>query len=289
MGLQIQKLSYALGAEIIGIDYSKPIDDKTFGEIQRAFVEHSVLLLRGVPFTREEHLAFSRRFGELDINRLVRRPGLPGFPEIIVVTNKESSRQKVDGGSIDKSYQAELWHSDASQTLIPATASILRGIEIPEVGGDTMFANMSLAYETLSDGMKKIIDGLECIYVGRGARIDDSTPERLAETMRLNRIAHPLVRVHPESGRKSLFIEEKIEQFVGMTVEESKPLAQFLWQHATRPQFVYRHRWQKDDVLMWDNRCVIHKAVNDYDPAQSRYLERTTVKGLPCGYVYEGL
>src|SRR5262249_51173081 len=150
--------------------------------------------------TREHHLAFSRKFGELDTNRPARRTPVDGYPGLRVITNR-ATETKVDGSRIDNVYQAEKWHSDTSQTLTPAMASLLHGVEVPLVGGDTMFANMTLAYATLSDGMKKLVEGLHCIYVGAGSRIDNSTPQRLAETTRLNRIAHPLVRVHPETGR----------------------------------------------------------------------------------------
>src|SRR5262249_27397115 len=138
-------------------------------------------------------------------------------------------------------------------------------------------------------GMKDLIADLYAIHPGGSRRVEAASPERLAEARRLSPpIAQPVVRVHPESGRKALYLTEKIKQFVGFTPDESKPLLDFLCRHATRPQFVYRHRWLKDDLVMWDNRCTMHIAVNDYDHSQTRHMERTTVLGTPSGYVYEG-
>lgn len=284
MRLQIRRLSYTLGAEIIGIDIRQPLDDQSVSEIHAAFLEHCILLFRGQPLTREQHIAFSRRFGRLEEIADYRvKVRIPEYPEISLVTNQPRP------GKSTKPYAGDRWHSDLSNTCVPAMASLLRGVEVPEIGGDTMFANMYLAYETLSDGMKKLIEGLECIHSGPEGKIDHSTPERAAETRRLNTVAQPLVRRHPETGRKALYVgEQKVKQIVGMTIEESKPLIQFLCQHAGRPQFVYRHQWRKDDLIMWDNRCTNHIAVNDYDKTQIRHMERTTVMGTPSGYVYEG-
>src|SRR5262249_4329939 len=137
---------------------------------------------------------------------------------------------------------SQTWHSDRNFMLVPAMATLFRTIEVPDVGGDTMFSNQYLAHETLSDGMKQLIDKLDGIYPGGKGRLDESTPERLAETMRINApVAQPLARVHPETGRKSLFIAERVKKIVGMTEEESKPLLEFLLEHSARPQFVYRH------------------------------------------------
>jgi taurine dioxygenase len=284
MSLQICPLSYALGAEVTGIDIRNPLDDNTFREVHTAFLEYCVLLFRGQPLTQEQHIAFSRRFGEVDhkisAERILRDDGslpsrIPKYPEILM--NKSPANA------------ALVWHSDRSFTLVPAMASLLRGIELPEVGGDTMFSNMYLAYETLSEGMKKLIASVDAVHPGAKSRLDDSTPERLAETKRLNPpVAQPLVRVHPETGRKSLFVEEKVKQLVGMTSEESGPLIRFLCEHAARPQFVYRHVWQKGDLIMWDNRCTNHIAVGDFDRTRIRHTEKTCVRGTPSGYVYDG-
>ena len=152
-----------------------------------------------------------------------------------------------------------------------------------------MFANMYRAYDTLSDGMKKLLDGLHAVHMDGYAIVDYSSPEREAESRRLNpAAAHPVVRVHPETGRKTLYINDEVRLFVGMTGEESKPLIQYLVNHAVRPQHVYRHRWQKDDLLIWDNRCLLHIALADYDRTKVRHMERTTVNGAVSGYAYDG-
>jgi len=280
MNLQIRPLSYSLGSEIIGVDLSSSLDDASFNQIYAAFLEHYLLLFRGQRLTREQHIAFSRRFGEVYINDeaygAVQAKRITGeHPEIIL-------RKPVPG----KPYKPN-WHSDLSSMLKPAQASLLRAVEVPEVGGDTMFANMYLAYDTLSEGMKKLIDGLYGVHIGGDrSRIDNSTPERAAETRRLNTVAHPIVRVHPETGRKALCISEKVKFLAGMTREESAPLIKFLIEHATRPQLVYRHQWTNDDLLVWDNRCTLHNALDDYDHTKVRHLERTTVRGTPSGHLY---
>jgi taurine dioxygenase len=167
---------------------------------------------------------------------------------------------------------------------VPSLGSLLRGITIPPVGGDTMFTNMYRAYDALSDGMKKMIADLHGIHTG-SRKIVDLSSDRAVEQRKLNPpIAQPVVRVHPETGRKALYIGEKVSAFVGMTEEESRPLIDYLVKHATRPQFVYRHQWRANDIVLWDNRCTMHIALGDYEDGDIRHLERTTVKGTPSGY-----
>ncbi|MSQ73697.1 MAG: TauD/TfdA family dioxygenase [Betaproteobacteria bacterium] len=280
MNAKIRRLSHAMGAEVSGIDLSRPLDDETFDQIHKAFLDYGILLFRGRALTRQQHIAFSRRFGELD-----RQEG--------VVLNRTEDPEiflnKPELGAKAPDYVGEYWHTDNAFSLKPSMASLLRAVEIPRTGGDTMFANMYLAYETLSDGMKKLIAGLHGVHYGGTRRLDTSTPERLAETMRLNPpVAHPIVKVHPETGRKVLYLTEKIKQFAGMSADESKPLLRFLCSHATRAQFVYRHCWLQDDLVMWDNRCMMHNAVGDYDRSRIRHMERTTLLGTQSGSVYDG-
>ncbi len=277
MSLQIRQLSYALGAEILGVDLREEFDEQTFKEMHAAFLQYSVLLFRKQPLTREQHLAFSKRFGAIEdhdqlVSHVIKDPA---YRELVI--NKSPAPA------------ATVWHSDRSFTCVPTMATTLRAIQIPDVGGDTMFSNMYLAYETLSDGMKKLIADVYAIHPSAKLRLDHSTPERLAESQRRNPpVAQPVVRVHPETGRKSLYIEEKVKQLVGMTLPESEPLVQFLCKHAARPQFVFRHQWEKDDLIMWDNRCTNHIAVADYDRSQIRHTEKTCVAGTPSGYAYTG-
>ena len=191
--MQVRRLSHALGAEISGVDISKPLDDESFGEIHKAFLDNGILLFRGQALTREQHIAFSRCFGELEItppHRVGNRDA--DYPELVLVTNKP----KVADDPHAKAYQGEGWHSDRSFSVIPAMASLLRAVEIPKVGGDTLFSNGYRAYETLSDGMKKMLEGLHGAHIQGGAgAIDYSTPERLAETQRETRTAHPIHNV----------------------------------------------------------------------------------------------
>jgi taurine dioxygenase len=230
--------------------------------------------------SREQHIAFSRRFGELDTHETLPRDRHPDYPELLLVTNEP----KPNGKPSDSKYTGQLWHSDMSFTLVPALGSLLRAISIPPAGGDTMFANMTLAYDTLSAGMKRMIADLHGIHVGT-RKIVDLSQDRAEETRKLiPPIAQPIVRVHPETGKRALYIGEKVSCFVDMSEEESRPLIDYLCRHATRPQFVYRHQWRANDILMWDNRCTMHVALGDYDEAERRHLERTTVKGSPSGY-----
>lgn len=283
MEIKLRPLSYALGAEVCGIDVGKPMSESVFGNIHRAFLDHGILLFRDQHISREQHIDFSRRFGELDRHEALPRDRHPQYPELLMVTNEP----KADGKPGDGKYTGHLWHSDMSFTPQPSLGSLLRSISIPPVGGDTMFANMTKAYEGLSDGMKKLIADVDGIHVGK-RKIVDLSPERAAESARLNPpIAQPVVRVHPETGRKALYIGEKVECFVGMTPEESRPIIDFLIRHATQPKYTYRHQWRANDIVIWDNRCTMHAALGDYEDSEPRHMERTTVLGTPSGYVIE--
>ncbi len=291
MSIQIRCLSHALGAEISGIDISKSVDDKSFAPIHAAFLEHGILLFRGQSLTREQHIAFSRWFGELDKQDAHRVNHMdPAYPELYFVTNKpkpdgSSTDEKFNDQFIATSYQGADWHTDRSYKLTPSMATLLRGVELPEIGGDTMFANCYRAYDTLSEGMKKLIDGLYGAHIQEGRSLDHSSPEKLEESKRRNRTAQPLVRVHPETGRKALYLGYRIRHIIGMTAEESAPLLRTLHEHATHPQLVYRHVWQKHDLIIWDNRCTMHIALGDFDRAhQLRHMEKTYVLGTPSGY-----
>jgi taurine dioxygenase len=280
MPITVRPLSYALGAEIQGVDLAGPLSNSEFDEIHRTFLEKGILLFRDQKITREQHIAFSRRFGELDNHDSLPRDRHPDYPELLMVTNVP----KVNGNPSDSKYTGQQWHSDLSFTPEPSLGSLLRGITIPPVGGDTMFTNMYMAYDALSDGMKKMIADLHGVHNG-SRKIADLSSDRAAEQKKLNPpIAQPVVRVHPETGRKALYIGEKVSRFVDMTPEESRPLIDYLVRHATRPQFVYRHQWRADDIVLWDNRCTMHIALGDYEDGETRHLERTTVRGTPSGY-----
>jgi taurine dioxygenase len=280
MSLSFRPLSHALGSEVQGVNLAKSLSNSEFDQIHRTFLESGILLFRDQEITREQHIAFSRRFGELDNHESLPRDRHPDYPELLLVTNipKESGKPS------DSKYTGQQWHSDMSFTSVPSLGSLLRGITIPPVGGDTMFTNMYLAYDTLSAGMKKMIEGLHGIHTG-SRKVDDPNSAREKEQRKINPpIAQPVVRVHPETGRKALYIGEKVSCFEGMTVEESRPLIDYLVKHATRPQFIYRHQWRASDIVLWDNRCTMHIALGDYEEGEIRHLERTTVKGTPSGH-----
>ena len=287
MALKLRRLSNALGAEIRDIDVSKPMSEGAFGEIYQAFLNYGILLLRNQDITREQHIEFSRRFGELDRHDALPRDRHPDFPELLLVTN----RPNPDGTPSDTRYTGRQWHTDMSFTPQPSLGSLLRCYNLPEVGGDTLFANMTMAYDALSEGMKKLIAGLHGIHLSGTRKIANETTGtvRAEEQRKINPpVAQPVVRVHPETGRKALYLGEKVKRFDGMTEEESRPLIDYLNRHATRPEFVYRHQWRENDILIWDNRCTMHQALGDFDETQLRHLERTTVLGTPSGYVVAG-
>ena len=284
MAIRLRKLSYALGAEVCGMDVAQPMSESTFGEIYQAFLAHGILLFRDQDVTREHHIEFSRRFGALDRHEALPRDRHPEYPELLMVTNEP----KPDGSPSDTKYTGRQWHSDMSFTTAPSLGSLLKSYAVPEVGGDTLFANMYLAYDTLSAGMKKLIADVHGIHLSGTRKLANDTTGvvRADEQKRINPpVAQPVVRVHPETGRKALYIGEKVTRFDGMTEEESLPLIDYLVRHATRPEFLYRHPWRKNDILAWDNRCVMHQALGDFDETQLRHMERTTILGTPSGYV----
>jgi taurine dioxygenase len=285
--LKLRKLSHALGAEVCDIDVAAPMSEAQFGDIYQAFLDNGILLFRDQDITREQHIQFSRRFGELDRHESLPRDRHPQHPELLLVTNEPNA----DGTPSNSRYTGRQWHSDMSFTLIPSLGSLLKSWTVPEVGGDTQFANMTLAYDTLSDGMKNLIADLHGVQLAGTRKINHlpSGLERLEEQKKLNPpVAQPVVRVHPETGRKALYLGDKVKRFDGMTEEESQPLIKFLNAHATRPEFIYRHQWRKNDILVWDNRCTMHQALGDFDETQRRHMERTTVLGTPSGYVVSG-
>ncbi|HEX9672030.1 MAG TPA: TauD/TfdA family dioxygenase [Burkholderiales bacterium] len=284
MAIRLRKLSYALGAEVCGMDVAQPMSESTFGEIYQAFLAHGILLFRDQDVTREHHIEFSRRFGALDRHEALPRDRHPEYPELLMVTNEP----KPDGSPSDTKYTGRQWHSDMSFTTAPSLGSLLKSYAVPEVGGDTLFANMYLAYDTLSAGMKKLIADVHGIHLSGTRKLANDTTGvvRADEQKRINPpVAQPVVRVHPETGRKALYIGEKVKRFDGMTEEESLPLIDYLVRHATHPEFLYRHQWRKNDILAWDNRCVMHQALGDFDETQLRHMERTTILGTPSGYV----
>jgi len=280
--LALRPLSYALGAEVVGLDLTQKLDDPVIEAIKDAWDENHILLFRGQKLTPAAHIAFSRRFGALDQHDATPFYRLKDYPELLEITTR-----KVDGKPSESRNVGRNWHSDYSYSDTPAAASMLFCTEKPPVGGDTMFCNMVRAYETLSDKMKRIVDELEAVYdFGLVAGVNERDPAKTAEMRRINPpIAHPAVRVHPRSGKKALYVSERTSHFHGMTAAESRPLIQFLCAHATSPENVYRHRWRVNDLVLWDNRTTMHMALADFDQTAPRHMLRTTLLGEPSGFV----
>ena len=280
----IRRLSSAIGAEITGVDLSRPLAPDTAEQIRNAWHAHLVLLFRDQhALTPQRHIEFSRNFGDLDRHDSNPRYRMPEHPEILQITNR-----LMDGKPSGTRNTGRNWHSDLSYTRHPARGSLLWCEERPEVGGDTMFTNMYLAYETLSDKFKAFLETLEAVHdVSLIKGIENRDPAQVAELKRLSPpIAHPVIRTHQDTGRKALFVSERVRQFVGLSEEESRPILAFLCQHATQPEFVYRHQWRVHDLVMWDNRCTMHVALADFDQTKTRHMLRTSILGDPSGYVY---
>lgn len=265
----------ALGAEITGIDISGPLDEETIAEIHKAHLDHLVLFFRDQNLTDDDLAAFGRRFGVLA--PLPPHRQIPGkFPELLIVDKKPE----------DKLNFGWEWHSDTTHLEVPSLGSVLYAKILPPVGGDTLFANQYMAYGTLSDGMKELLSGLSAVHSnGRILRTlaEEKTPapgtEAVSGEWANGRAEHPVVRTHPETGRKALFVNElHTERFKGMTFEESQPLLRYLYAHSSRPELTCRFRWSVGAVAFWDNRSVQHLALNDY-PGYRRLMHRVQIKG----------
>lgn len=282
--LSVRPTGAALGAEVVGIDLSQDIDDTTFNQIVDLWHEHEVLFFRGQNLTPEQHVRFSRRFGELELH--VRKDCCrPGFHELFVVSNIV-----VDGKPIGSQDAGLFWHSDLCYIQQPSRGSLFYALEVPhdENGialGDTKFASATVAYNALSDDIKQKIAGRKAVqsfqkgyYRERNAGPRKPlTPQQEARTPD---VKHPIVRTHPYNGKQCLFINEGYTaRIAGMENAEGDALLKHLIEHATRPEFIYRHNWKVGDFLLWDNCAVQHQAVSDYPLPLRRHMERTTLTG----------
>ncbi|NKB60531.1 MAG: taurine dioxygenase [Alphaproteobacteria bacterium] len=275
--IEVKPISGALGAEIAGVDLSQDIGNAVFSEVQQALHENLVIFFRDQELTPEQHKDFGRRFGTLNIHP--QYVPLDGHPEILPILKEPEDTLNI----------GDVWHTDVSFLEQPSMGSILYAHEVPDAGGDTMFANQYLAYETLSDGMREMLDDMTAVHSDRilsnpasaKNRNDGRSTVIKEDAMTEEEITneHPVVRTHVDTGRKSLYVNDPFTvRFSGMTEEESQPLLQFLYAHATRPEFTCRFRWEKKSVAFWDNRCTQHYALNDYQ-GQRRSMHRVTVNG----------
>lgn len=276
--LGVQPTGDGVGADVTGIDLSEPIDATTFTAIEKAWLEHAVLRFRGQHLSDTALIAFSRRFGELDEARLDDYSAfVPQHPEIMVISNVVEN-----GRAIGKLGAAEAdWHSDIDYVEVPPKASLLYALELPSSGGNTGFANMYNAYETLEPNLRSAIEGRSCKHDAthnsagmlRGGFQEASDPRDVVGPL------HPLVRIHPQTGRKALYLGRRKNAYVaGLPLAESERLLDALWSHATQAQFTWTQVWRVGDLVIWDNRCVMHRR-DPFNPGERRIMHRTQVKG----------
>lgn len=267
--LQFTPSSGALGAEVSGIDLCGPLDDDTLEELKRGWLEYEVLFFRDQPMSPADHAAFANKFGKPQLHEAY--PHVEGYPQLTILENDEANPSKI-----------EKWHTDMTFRPNPPLGSILHGIIIPERGGDTLFASMSAAYDGLSDSMQAFLSSLTAIhdfsYGFRESLDEPGGRERLAQMVRDNPpVEHPVIRTHPESGKKCLYVNSLFTVSIkGMKEKESRALLNFLFEHATTPEYTCRFGWAPNSVAFWDNRIVQHKPVNDYWP-QHRKMQRITI------------
>jgi taurine dioxygenase len=268
--IRVQPIAGALGAEIGNIDIAQPLGAEVAGEIRRAFLDYLVIFFRDRKLTPHQQLAFAQRFGTpMEYPQL---KGLPECPMITPVVKLEHERVNFGG----------VWHSDTTYLERPPMASMLYALEVPPYGGDTLFANQYLAYETLSDGLRKVLDGLTGVNSSLKADASKTREDRVRAAgaeMKVLVGKHPVVRTHPETRRKALYVNVgHTLQFEGWTIEESQALLEYLFRHQTRPEFTCRFVWQPGSLAFWDNRCAQHFPVNDYH-GYRRAMHRVTLAG----------
>jgi len=266
--IDVAPLTPTIGAEVRGLDLADPLDDATKADLDKAWGEHKVLFFRDQGhISTEAHVAFCRAFGELEIHPFV--PPKPGFPEVMVLVANE-----------DRKGNENTWHSDVTWRQEPSLGSMLRAVEIPPVGGDTLFADMEAAYESLGEKMREMVDGLVAVHDFTRVFGRRGNPEKLAALRETYPPAeHPVIRTHPVSGRKSIYVNDAFtSHIVGLHPDESVSVLAHLYAQAAIPDHQCRFRWEPGSFALWDNRCAQHYATSDYYP-QRRVMERVTIVG----------
>jgi taurine dioxygenase len=274
--IETHRIAGALGAEVTGVDLSQDLPDAVIDELRAALLEHLVIFFRDQNLTPDRQLAFARRWGKIHLHPFM--AGMPDHPEVLEIRKSPTDKRNFGG----------TWHTDQMFAPQPAMGTMLYAKQVPLAGGDTLFSNQYLAYETLSDGMKRLLSGVRGVCVGDRKQGGVSRMAYNAATIAMKTVeppkdlqtttAHPLVRTHPETGRKSLYIGNHVHYLEGMTEEESAPLIRYLRDHSARPEFTCRFRWRNGSLAFWDNRCTQHNAINDY-PAETRVMHRVTICG----------
>jgi len=275
--IRVNPLGGALGAEISGIDLNEAISDEQLTEVRQVFGQYAVIFFRNQNLSPENEIRFAKRWGEINTNRFF--SSVEGYPQIALVVKEPDQKNNI-GGS---------WHTDHSYDIAPALGSMLFAHEVPVSGGDTVFASMYKAYDTLSDGLKSTLSNLRARHssahvfgAARAANGNDDTVGRIKNPEAATQEAiHPVVISHPETGRKSLYVNPGFTLgFEGWSDEESKPLLEYLYAHAARPEFTCRFQWKAGSIAFWDNRATWHLAVNDYQ-GHRRMMHRITIEGIP--------
>ncbi|MEA2731611.1 MAG: taurine dioxygenase [Acetobacteraceae bacterium] len=269
--IQIRPVGGAVGAEMTGVDLSEPLPVQARDTIRKALADRGVVFFRDQSLTPEQHIGLARQFGEINVNRFFAQAD--GYPEIALVAKEPQHTKNIGGG----------WHTDHSYDQSPALGSILYAREVPPIGGDTLFSSMYAAYDALSDGLKQTLGGLRAVHSSRhvfGVVRDDRF--RNAEAA-VQDAVHPVVITHPDSGQKALYVNPGFTVRIdGWTDDESKPLLEFLYSHAARPEFTCRFVWRNGSVAFWDNRSTWHYALNDYQ-GERRLMHRITIEGCELG------
>ena len=277
--LETKPIAGALGAEIDGIDLSGPLSNSEATDVRQALLDHKVIFFRDQELTPEDHLRVSALFG--NISRVQFVQCREGYPDIIEIVKEPEDAGKLNFGGA--------WHSDTSYEKEPALGSALYALETPPYGGDTLWTNMQAAYAALSDGMKAMLNGLNALhsgerYFGSGGYFKTDETQSVSMSIKADtagdaRVAHPVVRTHPDTGAKCLYVNPAFTIcFEDMTEEESAPLLGFLFEHAIRPEFQCRFNWTAGTLAVWDNRATMHFAINDYD-GYRRHMDRVTIAG----------
>jgi taurine dioxygenase len=276
---EIRAFESAFGAEVIGLDLSRPLIAEDFARIHRAHLDHHVLVFREQRITPAQQIEFSRRFGPLQIH-VLHQFALAGHPEVLIVSNIMENGKPIGLGDA-----GHFWHSDLSYKEKPSLGSLLHAQELPPEGGDTLFADMHTAYDALPAHLRDAIGGLhaEHTYLARYAELQKRSPWRpnlsAEQIAAVKPVVHPVVRTHPETGRKALFVSEHFTtRIVGLPDHESRALLDELFAHSVKPDFVYRHVWAEHDMVFWDNRSLMHLAAGTPDHLR-RKLYRTTIEG----------
>jgi taurine dioxygenase len=275
--IRLERLSELMAAEVTGLDLAAPLSLESRDAIHAALLAHQLLVFRDQSLDKRQQMAFTEQFGTLE-RHTQRNRGIDDFPFVHMVTNLDES------GKPSGTVKSTLWHSDKSFRPAPSMATILHAVDLPPEGGDTCFANMYAAYEALPGDEKTKLDGMEVIHSWELSRENIDRPISEEDRKDAPPMNHPLARVHPETGRTALFIGCHASHLEGIPMADGRAWIERLEAHSTESQFVYRHQWRKGDVLMWDNRCLLHRADPNFDAARfPRVLHRTCLRGTPTG------